>query len=78
MPLEVKKKERETSQSLIHRFSQRMRKSGILRRAREIRFREHSLSRQLRKKAALRREELKKEYKKLEKLGKPKISKSRK
>ena len=71
MPLETKKKERETSQSLIHRFSQRIRKSGILRRARDIRFRERSLSRQARKKAALRREALKKEYEKLKKLGKP-------
>jgi len=71
VPLEIEKKERETSQSLIHRFSTRIRKSGILRRAREIRFQERPLSRQLRKKAALRREELKKEYKKLEKLGKP-------
>ncbi len=72
MALEIKKRERETSQSLIHRFSQRIRKSGILRQARNIRYRARHLSNQLKKRAALRREELKKEYEKLEKLGKAK------
>lgn len=72
MPLEIKKKQGETSQSLIYRFTQRMRKSGILRRARDVRFQDRPLSPQLKKKAALRKEELKKEYEKMEKMGKPK------
>lgn len=72
MGLEVKKQERENSQTLVRRFAQRVRKSGILRLARKIRFREKPKSRQMKKRAALRREEMKKEYEKLEKLGRAK------
>jgi len=70
MALEIKKQERETSQSLVRRFSKRIKKSGILIRARKIRFKERTKSQQMKKRSALRREELRKEYKKLEKLGK--------
>ena len=70
MPLEIKKEERETSQNLVRRFSRRIKQSGILIRARKSRFRKRPKSRQMKKRAALRREELKKEYEKLEKLGK--------
>jgi len=70
MTLEVKKEERETAQSLIRRFTKRVQKSGILLKARESRFYQRSKSRQMKKKEALRRERLKQEYKKLEKLGK--------
>lgn len=69
MSLEVQKKERETTQSLVRRFVQKVQKSGILRRARFIRFYQRSKSRQMQKRAALRREELKKEYEKKKKLG---------
>lgn len=72
MPLEIKKEERETSQNLVRRFSRRVKQSGILFRARKARFRKGQKSRQMKKRAALRREELKKEYEKLEKMGKPK------
>ncbi len=70
MALEIRKQPRETTQSLVHRFSKRMRGSGILRRVRKNRFRKRPKSHQAKKAAALRREELRKEYKKLEKLGK--------
>ena len=70
MVLEVKKQERETSQSLVRRFGRRVQQSGILVRARKTRFRVKQKSRQAQKRAALRREELKKEYQKLRKLGK--------
>jgi len=70
MPLEIKKEERETSQSLVRRFSRRMKQSGILLRARKIRFRKKGKSRQMKKRSALRREQMKREYEKLEKLGK--------
>lgn len=70
MTLEVKKQERETTQNLIRRFTKRVQKSGILLKARESRFYQRSKSRQMKKKEALRRERLKQEYKKLEKLGK--------
>lgn len=69
MPLEIKKQNRETSQSLVRRFTKRIRQSGILLRARKIRYRKRSKSRQVKKRAALRKEELKKEYEKLRKLG---------
>ena len=69
MGLEVKKTERETSQSLIRRFTKKVKQSGILLRARKSRFHQRSKSRQMKKRTALRREKLKKEYEKLKKLG---------
>ena len=70
MSLEIKKEGRETSQSLVRRFSRRMKQSGTLLRARRSRFWEKDKSPQMKKRSALRREQLKKEYEKLEKLGK--------
>jgi hypothetical protein len=69
MALEIKKQERETSQALIYRFSRSVQQSGLLLRARKTQFRQRQKSRQMKKRAALRREELKKEYDKLRKLG---------
>jgi hypothetical protein len=77
MALEIKKEGRETSQNLIRRFSRRMKQSGILLRARKARFKEREKSKQMKKRSALRREELKKEYEKLEKLGEKKDVKKR-
>jgi ribosomal protein S21 len=70
MPIQIKKNPRETSQNLVRRFSRRIQQSGVLRRARNIRFTKRSKSEQLKKKTALRKQELKKEYQVLEKLGK--------
>ena len=70
MALEVKRKPKESTQSLIRRFTQRVRQSGVLIQARKIRFKKEPKSKQAKKKAALRREQLRKEYKRLEKLGK--------
>lgn len=70
MVLEVKKNERETSQGLVRRFSRRMKKSGILLRVRKSRFQKKEKSNQMKKRSALRREESRKEYEKLEKMGK--------
>lgn len=72
MALEIKRNERETSQSLVRRFSRRMKQSGILLRARRARFKKKAKSHQMRKKSALRREQLKKEYEQMEKMGKSK------
>ena len=69
MSLKVIKKERETSQNLVRRFAQRVQKSGILRWARKRRFFIRPKSQQMKKRAALRREEIKKEYEKKRKLG---------
>ena len=70
MPLEIKKQERESSQSLIFRFTKAIKQSGILLRARKIRFKRKEKSRDMKKKEALRREEMKKEYERLKKIGK--------
>jgi len=70
MPLKIQKQNRESTQSLIRRFSQKIRKSGILLEARKKQFKERNKSRQLKKRAALRREELRERYEKLKKLGK--------
>jgi len=71
MPLEIKKQERETSQNLVRRFSRRIKQSGILLNARKFRFFEKKKSNQMKKRSALRREQLKKEYELAEKMGKP-------
>ena len=70
MVIEVKKQERENTQSLIRRFTRRVQQSGVLVRARKIRFHQRPKSHSAKKIAALRREELRKEYFKLKKLGK--------
>jgi hypothetical protein len=69
MVLEIKRKQKETTQSLIRRFSQQFRRSGILIQARKVRFKDKTKSQGAVKKAALRKEELKKHYQKLAKLG---------
>jgi ribosomal protein S21 len=68
MALEIRKQERETSQNLIRRFTKRVQKSGILLQARKIMFKRRQKSDEAKKRAALRREELKKHYQKLKKL----------
>ena len=70
MGIEVRKTEKENSQNLIRRFTKKVQKSGILLRARNSRFFRRSKSKEMRKRAALRRITLKEEYEKLEKLGK--------
>lgn len=72
MSLEVKKGPRETSQSLVYRFTKSIKKSGILLRARETRFRKRKKSKEMEKRAALRKQGRKKEYEKLRKSGKVK------
>ncbi|MFH1451225.1 MAG: hypothetical protein ABIF89_01275 [bacterium] len=77
MALEVKKQERETSQSLVRRFSKVVQQSGVLIHARQTRFRKKDKSRQMAKRAAVRRETKKKEYEKMAKLGKIVVRKHR-
>jgi len=72
MSLEVKKKLKETSLALASRFTKSMQQSGILLRARKSQFREREKSHQMKKRAAIRRSERKKEYQKLRKLGRVK------
>ena len=69
MTIEVKKQDREYSQALIRRFTKKVQRSGILLRARKNQFHKPLKSKGMKKKAALRRENLRSEYEKLRKLG---------
>jgi len=70
MGIEVKRQEKESSQGLVRRFTKKLQQSGLLLRARKTRYKKKPKSRQMKKRAALRREDTKKEYEKLSKLGK--------
>jgi len=70
MALEIRKKEKESTPALIHRFTRKLQKSGILLEARKRQFKGREKSREAKKREALRREELKRYYEKLKKLGK--------
>jgi len=70
MPLRITKQGRESSQSLLRRFAQKVRQSGILLEARKRQFLEREKSRELKKRSALRREQKKREYEELKKMGK--------
>lgn len=70
MGIEIKRQPTESSQALVRRFAKRIQQSGILLRVRRHRFHARPKSKQGRRRAALRREQLKKEYEKLKKLGK--------
>ncbi len=70
MAIEVKKRDRESIQSLLRRFSRRVQQSGILIRTRRGRFYVPSLTKRQKKLGALRRLKNQKEREKLYKLGK--------
>lgn len=66
----VEKKNGEDARQVVNRFLRHLKQSGILTQARESMYRKRPLSRKLKIRSAKRREELKKYYQKLEKLGK--------
>lgn len=70
MALEVRKSERENSQSLLRRFTKKVQRSGVLVLARKSRFHKRVKSEEMQKRAALRKELLKGQYEQLKKLGK--------
>jgi ribosomal protein S21 len=70
MSIKVQKKERETTQSLLRRFTKSVRQSGLLLRVRRNRFFQRNKSDDLKKKTALKREDLRKLYEEKKKLGK--------
>jgi hypothetical protein len=72
MALEVKRKEKETSQNLVHRFTKVVRQSGILLEVRSKQFTKRAKSALAKKRSALRKVELRAEHKKADKLAKPK------
>lgn len=68
--IEVKKKDRETSESLIRRFTRRVQQSGVLVHARKTRFRVEEKSRKKVREAAMYRAKVKKLVDNLKKMGK--------
>ena len=74
MALEVKRKERESSQNLVHRFTKTVRQSGILLEVRSKQFRKKNKSILAKKRSALRRVKMKREKILAEKMGKPKAT----
>ena len=68
--IEVKKKDRETSESLIRRFSRRVQQSGVLMRARKSRFRLDEKNRREKRLEALYKNHIRKEINRLKKMGK--------
>ncbi len=68
--IEVRKKERETPESLIRRFSRRVQQSGVLMRARRIRFWQEGKSKREKRLEALYKVKIRKEIDKFKKLGK--------
>ncbi len=72
MVLEVKKKEKESSQNLVYRFTKVVRQSGILLDIRGKQFRKRPKSTLAKKMSALRRVKIRAEKNIAEKMSKPK------
>ena len=72
MALEVKKKEKENSQNLVHRFTKVVRQSGIMLNVRANQFRKRPKSALAKKRSALRRVTLRAEKIIADKMAKPK------
>lgn len=72
--LQVKRKEKESSQNLVHRFTKVVRQSGILLDVRGKQFRKRPKSDLAKKRSALRRVILKAEKIVAEKMAKPKAT----
>lgn len=68
--LEVKKKERESTTNLIRRFSKRVRESGLVYRAKSLRFNARPKSKLKKKEEAIKKAKKEKRKTYLRKLGK--------
>lgn len=69
--MKIQKQAKETSQSLVYRFTKAVQKSGVLIEARKRRFSERPKSENMKQRAALVKEARRKEFQKQKKLGKP-------
>jgi ribosomal protein S21 len=67
--IHIRKKERETPESMIRRFSRRVQQSGVLQSVRKHRFRLEEKSRLKRREEALYKVKIRKEIDRLKKLG---------
>ena len=66
----VKKGEKDNSSSLLKKFTQKIRSSGVVQKAKSIRFQERPLSKYKKKMEKLRKLKRQEEMERLEKLGK--------
>lgn len=69
MTFEIQRQERENNQTLIRRFTKRLRQSGILMKAKKSVFHKRQKSGPMQHKATLRKLEKRAEYEKAVKLG---------
>jgi hypothetical protein len=69
MAFEILKQERETNQSLIRRFTKRLRESGILVGVKKSVFHHREKSKQVQRRVTLRKLQKRKEYERAYKLG---------
>lgn len=70
MPIKISKKTKESSQDLAKRFTKAVKKSGILLEMRKKAFAKREKSKNLKKRTALRKIQLRKDYEIKKKLGK--------
>lgn len=68
--IEVKRKDRESPESLIRRFSRKIQQSGVLMRARKTRFRTDEKSKRELREGAMYKVKVRKVANKLKKMGK--------
>ena len=68
--IEVRKKDKESSENLIRRFTRRVQQSGVLMHVRKTRFRKDEKSKREKREEALYKIKIRKEIDKLKKLGK--------
>jgi len=68
--IEVRKKDRESSESLIRRFSRRVQQSGVLVQARRVRFRADEKNKREMRQGAMYKAKVKKMVSHLKKMGK--------
>ncbi len=68
--LEVKKKDNESFEALMRRFSKKLLQSGRILQAKKIRYHQKPLNKRAQKLKALRRDEIKKKREYLRKIGK--------
>jgi hypothetical protein len=72
MPVQVTKKDKETSQNLVHRFTKTVRQSGTLLQIRKGQFFKRAKSALVKKRSALRKVERRAEKLIADKMAKPK------
>jgi ribosomal protein S21 len=69
MAIKVRKKEGETNQSLLFRFSRKIKQSGVLTEARKRQFKDREPNKRKKRLSAIYKSQKTKEYERMKKLG---------